>query len=260
MKFSETRSDQIGITVIVVLALLGVFLLTLIFNWGQEDPYQPSITVTGEGRAFAVPDTANFSYTVRSEGKTATEVSANMAMMATEIEQALIAAGVKETDIKTENYNIYPRYEYVNRPVNGIVYPEGQRILAGYEATQTNQVRVRTIDEAPNLLSIPTENGADSVSQLQFTIWDETEIEAEARQLAIDDAKNKAQILAKQLGVSLGEITDYYENQEGGYYPIAYDMQSEMMEQDSAAKISEAQISTGENEIKKVVNITFQLR
>ena len=256
MNFSEKRSDQIGLVLIIVLVILGLFLLVQTFGSDVESTYEPSITVTGEGRTFAVPDTASFNYTVRTEAASANEVARELAEVANDVNEALINSGVEEKDIKTESYNVYPRYEYGSRA--GIGFPEGERRLVGYEATQTNQVRVRSIEEAPALLSIPTDNGADNVSQLDFSIWDETELEAEARQLAIDDAKQKAKALADQLGVSLGDITDYYENQEGGHYPMAFEARMEMSDDQAMGGITK--IATGENEIKKVVNITFRIK
>lgn len=262
MNFSQNRADQIGITIIITLVVLILFLLSLIFGWGSvnsTENIQSTITVSGEGQAFAVPDTATFTYTVRGEGETAEAAQAQISDAAAQVLSAMQAEGVEDTDIKTQSYNVFPRYEYRQaRATDGLVI-EGQRVLVGYEATQTNQVRVRSVDNAGNLLGLATSAGADDVSSLDFIVWDETAVEAEARSEAIADAKQKAEALADQLGVTLGDITDFYEN-EDGYYPQPFEARVEMMEMDAAGGAMPAEISLGENEVRKNVSITFEIK
>ncbi len=266
MKFTEKRSDQIGVSIIITLVVLIIFLLALTFGWtSKADDYQSSITVTGEGRAFVVPDTAVFSYVVQAEAPTAKEAQQKITASTKKVVEALRAAGVEEADIKTQNYNVYPRYEYrtasvsIDNGSNRPIMPVGEtRVLVGYEATQTDQVRVRKVEEAGDLLALTTDNGATSVSSVDFIVWDETAIQSEARKLAIEDAQAKADELADQLGVRLGDIKDFYEN-DGGQPSIMYDAKMEMIANDSSAG-SSPEISLGENEILKTVSITFEIK
>lgn len=270
MTFSEKRSDQLAIAGLLVLAALFVYLLSVVFGWGaiNQSDNLATIVVSGEGRAFAIPDTATFTYTVQAEAADARTAQEQIASAAKEISEQLQASGVEESDIKTQSYNVYPRYEYrriSDQTASNLgsleiaTYPvpeDRNRVLVGYEATQTNQVRVRNLDAAGNLLSLVTDNGADNVSQLDFTVWDESAVEAEARSEAIADAKVKASELAKQLDVNLGDIISF-EEVNYGYEPMFARM--EMAASDSTAESVPAEIAVGQNEIRKTVNITFEL-
>jgi len=271
MKFSENRSDQIGLAIIATLIVLIVFLLANIGWSDNSDDYPPVITVSGEGTAFAVADTAVFTYTARAEAETAAEAQAKVSETTAAVVAALQAQGVEERDIKTQNYNVFPRYEYrqvapVTAESGGGIepsfYPGNEtRVLVGYEATQTDQVRVRQADTAGSLLSLATDNGAADVSSLDFVVWDETEVEAEARSLAITDAKQKANQLADQLGVRLGDIRDFYENGNEYYEPYPMDARMEMSAaKDEGGASAPANISLGENEVRKNVSITFEIK
>ena len=67
--------------------------------------------------------------------------------------------------------------------------------------------------------------GVSDLSGPNFAIDKEDALKAEARKKAIDDAKKKAEVLAKDLGVSLGKITSF---NESGNYPIMYEKNSMM--------------------------------
>jgi uncharacterized protein YggE len=259
MNFSEKRSDQIGFVVIITLVALTLFLLANLFNV-SDDNTEATITVSGEGQAFAVPDTATFSYTLRGEGDNAQSAQAAIATQSAEIIDALENSGVAETDIKTQYYNVSPRYEF--REVSAdrgmeIFPPQGSRVLVGYEAVQTNQVRVREVDTAGDLLGVVTENGASDVSSLDFIVWDETAVESEARTKAIADAKEKANQLANQLGVRLGDIQSFSES--SGDFPGPFEARMETMSFDEEVASASPAVSLGENEINKTVNITFEI-
>ena len=261
MNFTEKRSDQIGLTIIITLVVLIVFLFSQIswFKTGVNE-YSPQITVTGEGVAFAVPDTATFSYTVTAEADTAATAQAEIAEANEVILSALAEANVNDNDIKTQSFNVYPRYEF-RQASNGSQFINSERVLVGYEATQTNQVRVRVVDQASDLLGQVSSLGADNVSSLDFIVWDETAVESEARELAIADARAKALELADQLGVSLGDITDFYE--DSFYYeePRPFDARLEMAAfEDEMIESVPASVSIGENEVRKTVNISFELK
>lgn len=276
INFTEKRVDQIGVAVLVTLAALVLFLLSTTFGWRDNNVNEidPTISVYGEGRAFATPDTAVFTYAVTERAETAEAASAAMTSSLNSIQTALIKAGVAAEDIKTESYNVYPQYEYRTDRVEPLpaaggiepaFYPpypvEGTEVLVGYEANQVNEVRVRNATNAGSLLALATENGADVVSQLGFVVWDETAVQAEAQQLAIDDARNKAKALADQLGVRLGKIQGFYDESQVMYGQYAMDAKMEMSVSDEAgATGAPASISVGQNEIFKRVSITFEIR
>ncbi len=101
--------------------------------------------------------------------------------------------------------------------------------------------------------------GASQVSGLSFTIDDENELQAKARQEAIDDARGKAEELADQLGVSLVRVVGFSES-SGGYPPIpyAFGRGGDMAVMESKAVVPD--IPTGENKIISNVSVTYEIR
>jgi uncharacterized protein YggE len=89
-----------------------------------------------------------------------------------------------------------------------------------------------------------------------FTIDNEDGLKVEARKIAIDDAKVKAQKLASDLGVRLGKITSFSESGNNPA-PIMYG-KAMMLEAPSAP--APAEIPKGENKITSDVTITYELR
>jgi uncharacterized protein YggE len=219
-----------------------------------------TINVQGEGEVTAVPDIGTFTFGVQAEGITADEAQAESTDAMDAIVAFLQAEGVAETDIKTANYNLNPKYRYEERVcVSGGYCPPGERVIDGYQVFQNVTVKVRNLDEAGTLISGVGERGATNISQLQFTIDDETVLEQEARAKAIADAKEKAKQLAADLDMKLGKVVGFSEGGTDGYYygGMMARAESSEMAMDMAAP---AVLPTGENEIRKTVNITYQLR
>jgi uncharacterized protein YggE len=169
-------------------------------------------------------------------------------------------AGVAEADIATSNYNLSPRYRWVEEVcVPGSVCRGGERVIDGYEVSQSVTVKVRDLEQSGALISGVGQRGSTNVSSLQFTIDDPDSLEAEARALAIADAQAKAAVLAEELGVRIVKMTGFWEENQGGYPVEPYMMaRSEMgMGGDMAVAPS---MPVGEDEITSRVNISYEVK
>lgn len=219
-----------------------------------------TISVNGMGEVLAKPDIGQFSFAVRAEGGTATEAQTASADSINAILAYLNEAGVEEKDIKTDYYNLNPKYRYDQRicPANSYC-PPGEPIIDGYEVSQNVSVKVRDLEAAGELISGVGERGATNISGLNFTIDDETVLKAEAREKAIADAKVKAEQLAQDLGMRLDRIVGFYEN-EGGYYPMYDRGYGGDMAMSESTMNPAPSVPSGENTITSNVSITYELR
>ena len=247
------------VLVCVILALGSYTILTLQqTDQGMNGP--TTISVTGEGEVFATPDIGQFSFSVRAEGQDATEAQGKSAEAINAIMSYLKSEGVDEKDIKTQNYNLSPRYRYEERTcASGFYCPPGEQILDGYEVNQTISVKVRNLEKAGDLISGVGNQGATNISGLQFTIDDESVLVAEARDVAVADAKAKAREIADSLGVRLVKIVGFYEENDR---PMPYGYGGDMMEMAVAKNDSFAapSLPQGEQNINSRVNIIFEIR
>lgn len=250
------------------LAMLALFLLIQSVKALKEFKYVGSgvsasntISVSGMGEVFAVPDQATFTVTVREE---ATEVG-DAQEKATEKSNAIIeylkGAGVEEKDIKTISYNVNPKYEYSQGVCTQFSCPPSKQTLVGFEVYQSIEVKVQDPKKAGDLLSGVGGKGASEVSGLSFTIEDEDELKADAREQAIEEARTKADELAAQLGVNVVRVVGFYEDAYGGdmYYGKGGAMMDVAMSARAEAAPAPA-LPTGENKIVSSVQITYEIR
>ena len=207
------------------LAMLGVFLLVLTISSLKQYRYIGSgvaasntITVSGDGEVFAVPDTATFSVTVQEEAKEVKAAQDVATKKGNDIKVYLKSQGVDEKDIQTTDYSLYPQYDYINSACSEGYCPPGRQVLRGFQVSETLTVKVRDTKKAGDLLAGVGSKGASSVSGLSFTIDDQDALDAEARDKAIAKAKEKAEALADALGVSIVRVVGFSEN--GSYPPI----------------------------------------
>lgn len=218
-----------------------------------------TISVSGEGEVFAVPDIATYSVTVRETAKQVKDAQDAASKKGNDIIAYLKEQGIDEKDIKTADYSVNPQYEYTQTecPAGGYC-PPGKQILMGFEVRQTLTVKVRDTKKAGDLLSGVGSRGASEVSGLTFEIDDEDKLKAEARDKAIKQAQEKAEVLARSLGVSLVRVVGFFEN-EGPVYPI-YGMGGAERAMDASFKSAPPEIPAGENKIVSNVSVTYEIK
>lgn len=250
------------------LGVLALFLLVATIKVLKEYRFVGSgvtatntITVSGSGEVFAVPDIATFSVTVQEEAKEVKPAQDAATKKSNDIFAYLKSEGVDEKDIQTTDYNVYPQYDYMQATVCREGYcPPGKQVLRGYQVSMTLTVKVRDTKKAGDLLSGVGSRGATQVSGLSFTIDDEDALKAEAREKAIEKARAKADQLADQLGVSVVRVVGFSED---GNYPIYYAKAEMSMAVDGrggAAMPPSPEIPTGQNKITSNVSITYEIR
>lgn len=263
--FEGEHGGRLRLAILAVLVLLGLFLAAKTIAEVWELRYIGSgvipsnvITVSGEGEAVAVPDTAEFTFSVVERKASVAAAQEAAAEKINAIIPYLKEAGVEEKDIKTAGYNVYPQYEWQQGLCTpGGICPPGRQVLLGYEVRQTVTVVVRATEQAGELLSGVGERGAVEVSGLSFSVDKDEDLRNQARAEAIAKAKAEADALADQLGVRLVRIVSFNEF-NGGYPPISYGYGrgGDMVQEGKAFP----QLPPGENKILSNVTITYEIR
>lgn len=203
---------------------VGIAALILsIASWSYANTYSKTIepssfrsfSVSGEGKVVAVPDVAKFSFSVITQGgKNLGDLQKQNIEKMNKAITYIKDQGVADKDIKTESFNVDPRYQYYGCKDGGSCPPAE---IVGYTVTQSVGVKVRDFEKAGDILSGVVQNGANNVSGLQFTIDDPSSVMAKAREQAIEKAKEKAEQIADAGGFSVGRLLGI---SEGGYQPM----------------------------------------
>ena len=249
-----------GLTVFMTLLALGSYASLNFEKIKNLDDSPTIISITGEGEVFAVPDIGEFTFSVQAEAADATTAQEASGTKINNIVAFLKDAGVKEEDIKTTNYNLYPKYRYEERVCAlGAYCPPGERVQDGFEVSQSISVKVRVTDDASKIITGVGEREATNISGLSFVVDDTDEIMAEARKAAIKDAEDKARILADDLGVRIVRLAGYSES--GGNYPQPmYDQVRTMAYDTEESAFGGAELPMGEEQTVVQVTISYEVK
>jgi hypothetical protein len=242
----------------MVLLALGSYTALNIEKIRYANPIVPNISVSGTGEVLAVPDIGKFSFSVTAEAQEAAAAQETSGTKINAILAYLREQGIADKDIKVEYYNLYPKYRWEEKvcPM-GSYCPPGEQVQDGFTVTQQVSVKVRETNKAPAIIAGVGERGATDISGLSFTIDDIEMVRAQARAKAIEDARAKAVVLAEQLGVTLVDITAFYE--EGGSPEFSY--KAMPMAMDAAEEgFGGAELPVGEESTTVRVNITYEVR
>ncbi len=220
-----TRSRTIAALVagLALLALGSACFQAQVEEGGETASF---ISVTGTGEVRAEPDIATVSTGVEVRAQSVAEARARAADAANAVVAALLAEGVEEGDIRTVDFYIYPEYDYRD---------ETPRV-SGYTVSNTVQVTVRDVDRVGELIDAVAAAGGDAVrfNGISFAREDPGALAREARELAIADARAKAEQLAELTGVSLGSVVSVAETSWAAPL-VGLSPEAEFAVQDSAA-------------------------
>ncbi len=199
----------VAIALLVTAALIGA---PIQVDASPSPQMERSITVTGFGSVVGMPDIAYLSLGVNSSDQDITAALNDNNQRIEAVKAVLIDNGVAAEDIRTEYFNIYHEKGYPPE-ISGPTGDEGQ---AFYRINHVLYVVVRNPDNLADLLGTAVEAGANTVNSASFDIADRSTLEAEARIKALNDARDRAQQLADELGVELGEAMSVTER--GNFY------------------------------------------
>ncbi len=201
---------------------------------------EPAILTSGDGIVSRKPDLAVVGAAIESNGSTASAAQSDLAGKAAKLIARIKALGVPDADLNTTDYWIGPVYA-----------PQGQAIT-GYRATEQLAVKWHNVDTVGKALdAIVQEGGATNIS-VGFGLADPKPAQAEARSLAIADARSKATAMASVAGVRLGQVIQVSDlgSASRGPNPVSYA---------GAALAVPTQVPVGQLEVQVTVEVDFAI-
>lgn len=242
--------------VIILAIIFSVFAALWYVNaFSKSVLPERQFSVSGEGKVIAVPDIAEISLGVLTEGgKNLSDLQKENTGKTNRIISFLKEKGMDKKDIKTQFYNISPRYQSFPCPlrVSEVSVPCLPSEIVGYSISQTILAKVRDLDKIGEILSGAVEKGANTVSGPAFIIDDIDKVKNEARKEAISKAKEKAKTMAKTAGFRLGKLISINEG-GNGFTPFA-------LQRDFAKEGSAPSIEPGSQEVSVFVNLIYEIK
>lgn len=222
----EKRLYALVLILVIAVALLGGFALYESYRitgpvTQTVRPESKTISVSGTGTVSMSPDVGWFVASVTTQAGTAAQAEGQNNDAMAKVISALRGAGIAEKDMKTVGYSLSPIYQEAKEP--GKI-----PVLVGYSVKHTIRVTVNDIAAVGRILDLAISNGVNEVSGVYFGLSEAKaqQAQAEALDLAVKDANNRAKTIANSMGVTLvGPISVslgyYYEPTRMEYTQVA---------------------------------------
>lgn len=246
-----TTARIVGLTAAVSLVVGGLVLGPIIAGHqtaavdSTGQPAEHTVTVTGSGLVSVSPDVADVTIGVSIQKPTVKEARSAAASTMATVVASIKKNGVAAKDIVTTNVSLSPVYDYSS---SGKA-PK----LVGYEFGNSVKATVRNLDSLAAVIDDAAAAGATTIQGISFRLDDPKPVEAQARQLAMSDAKAKADALVAAAGVSIKGVVSISETTttpSQAYYAMGQAL-------DAKAAAVPTPIQTGTTDVQIVVTVAY---
>ena len=191
---------------------LAALLLIPAFALADKDC---EITAQGTAVINAEPDIVTIGASAGIRSDTVADAQAKISEIIARVTDSLIALGVQEADIVTQDYAYYPMYDYQG------VEPR----LTGYNASHSLSITCRDTAMLDAVLAAVTDGGMTQVYNVSYDVSNRSELYRQALALAVEAAGEKALKMAEPLGLTKLTAESVTENgsYDYGYANATYD-------------------------------------
>jgi uncharacterized protein len=260
VRTSHTSRDRVF--ALPAIAVCGFILLGLLLVSCGDDGVQvvaqgangsgslvDTIIVSGTGQTTTLPDKATIQVSVETEGATAAEALDQNSKDMQQVLDRLKSEGIADDKIETAGVVVYPNNSYDSST--------GREKTTGYRAQNTVTVTLDDLSVIGDIIAAVTEAGADNVYGPNWLLSDDNPAVTTALSRALANARTKAEAIAADQGVELGDPIIISENSASQVYPL-YDTRTE------AAGITDGSvtpppISPEQMEVTASVTVTYRM-
>ena len=239
-----------------------VILIALCTIEAQQLDEHPIITVNGDAVVTVQPDQILINFGIETWDKDImTAKQKNNEIMKKAI-TVIKESGVPDKDIQTDYLSVEPRYNDNYE----------KKDLIGYFIRNTFVVTMSDPEKVEDLVTAVLQSGVNYIHSINFQSTEFKKYREQARELALNAAKEKAEKMASALGQSIGnplQISEgyggfdwwYYNSWSGWGYGRSNTMSQNIVQNipGGSDQISET-IALGKISIKANVSVTFELK
>lgn len=241
--------------IIVLFAAITLALLASCSTLSGNAENPTTVSVSGSGIVYLEADTVKFSINVSETAETTGEAQQKTNQKMTQILDLLKAHGIEDENISTTALNFNSEYYWDN----------GKQIKIGESVSQTVYVTMKNIEEFSSLADdLGTQLSGISFYNVSFDSTQKIVASKQARELAYQNALEKAELYAKQAGLEVVRplsINEGYVSYSTANYKSMYMEDAVMtMAAAEAAPSYGTQTPTGLLSATIDVSITFELK
>jgi uncharacterized protein len=209
----------------------------------DDDKAERFVSVSATGSVVAVPDTAYITAGVLTEGDTAREALSRNNATTAKLIDGLKAAGIAAKDIQTSQLNVSPRYTQAKegRPAT----------VSGYTVSNQVRVTVRDVKRLGEILDQAITLGANQMHGIAFEVSTAEQLKDDARKLAMQNARRRADLYATAAGAQLGPVLRISEDVTDAGRPML---------QKSRVALSAVPVEAGTQTLEVEVHVTYALK
>ena len=253
LQVSAWRQAKFWLMLVGIVLVAGIAVISLLRDRITNRPFQ-QVTITGQGKVAYTPDLAIVTLGVQIDKVVKAEDALNQLNAKMDsIIQAVKGIDIVSSDIQTQNYSLYPQYDYKDNISS----------VSGYNANQQLVIKVANYDKDParlnKVIAAASKAGANQVAGLTFDSSILNDLKQQARVKAIEDAKNKSGELAAAAGVQLKEVSGWWENTIQPLPYSSYGYEKGGMGA-GGAMTTDPQITGGSREVIVEVGVTYYLK
>lgn len=194
-----------------------------------------TVTTTGHGVVTVAPDEASVTAGVHTQAATAAGALSQNATLMNAVVAALKTAG--GSNLQTQQVSLYPQTNSQNQ-------------VTAYVADNSVSAKAK-IAGAGRLIDAAVAAGANTVNGPSLDVSDRDARYRDALGKAVEDARAKAQALAKAGGFGVGQVSSVTEQSAGAPVPV--------FESAAAAKSDATPIEPGTQDVTADVTVTFRI-
>ena len=207
----------------------------------QAEDSRRSITTTGNGVVIAQNNRAVMYLAVETISPDAKQAAQDNANIMTKVKHAVIGAGAAPDKIETDNYTMYPVYEYDKGKVNNRM-----------------KVVVEDLTKAGTVMDAAISAGANRIENIMFTVRNPGKYKDDALREAAQDARRKADIIAASLGKTVTNIISVTDNSVR-VSPRNYMMNARMAGGNDMAESAATPMEGGDAKVESSVTVVFEI-
>jgi len=239
-----------------------LILVVIIYVHPQQFDDRPIISVNGEAVVKVQPDQIIITFGVETWDKDIMLAKQKNNDIMQKSLKVIKDAGIPDKDIQTDYLSVEPRYNDNYE----------KKDLIGYFVRNTFVITVSDPEKVEDLVTAVLQSGVNYIHSINFQSTEFKKYREQARELALNAAKEKAEKMASALGQSIGapmQISEgydgfgwwYYNSWSGWGYGRSNTMSQNIVQNipGGSDQISET-IALGKISIKANVSVTFELK
>ncbi|UOE92609.1 SIMPL domain-containing protein [Alkalihalobacillus sp. LMS39] len=155
-----------------------------------------TVTVIGRGIVNVYPDVLNITIGIVTRAETSAQALEENVVVMNRVRSQLEQIGVTSEQIETDSFRINPVYDYT----------EGLSQIRGFEVEHLINVTFSNVEQGGLIYEAAVAAGANIARGLQFSVAEPELVYKQALELAMSNAREKAEVLLSHLPVSLSLI------------------------------------------------------